>query len=106
MTFSVRGRTVKEVRAWHLPCRQFRLGVGGRRLGAGIVGIEAIYIVYSVHFFGLLPPEAASVCSIRFAGGGAGEVGFPAGIETIQECPYDLPYPYRVIIKKVAIQSK
>jgi len=70
MTFSVRGRTVKEVRAWHLPCRQFRLGVGGRRLGAGIVGIEAIYIVYSVHFFGLLPPEAASVCSIRFAGGG------------------------------------
>src|SRR5271157_6381111 len=24
----------------------------------------------------------------------------------MQECPYDLPYPYRVIIKKAAIQSK
>jgi len=61
-------------------------------------------VFISSAFFALLEQQAFAVYASPV--GGAGEVGVPAGIEAIQECPYDLPYPYRVIIKKVAIQSK
>jgi hypothetical protein len=62
-------------------------------------------VFISSAFFALREQQAFAAYASP-GGGGAGEVGFPAGIETIQECPYDLLYPYRVIIKKVAIQSK